>query len=206
MMEELIVQTMKNLKQHGFDVRFCERVEEANEIIDGFVQPRALVGFGGSMTIQEMQTAEYLAPKSIVVLDHNLPGLTAEEKHALRRRELVSDVFLTSSNAVTADGQLVNVDGAGNRVAAMTFGPGKVVVVCGVNKIVPDLEAAYQRIQQMAAPLNNVRLATGNPCTQAGHCVDCQAEGRICRVTTIMERKPMATDITIILVNQKLGY
>ena len=115
-------------------------------------------------------------------------------------------VKAVDSNAVTADGQLVNVDGAGNRVAAMTFGPGKVVVVCGVNKIVPDLEAAYQRIQQMAAPLNNVRLATGNPCTQAGHCVDCQAEGRICRVTTIMERKPMATDITIILVNQKLGY
>ncbi len=205
-MEEQIVQTMKNLKQHGFDVRFCETAEEANQIIDGFIQPHALVGFGGSMTIKEMRTAEYLTPKTIEVLDHNLPGLTAEEKAVLRRRELISDVFLTSSNAVTAAGQLVNVDGAGNRVAAMTFGPGKVIVVCGVNKIVPDLEAAYQRIQQLAAPLNNARLATGNPCTQVGHCVDCQAEGRICRVTTIMERKPMATDITIILVNQKLGY
>ena len=205
-MDERVAKTMDNLRRHGFDVRFCETVEAANQLIDSFVKPGAAVGFGGSMTIQEMKTADYLAPKAIEVIDHNLPGLSAAEKAELRQRELSSDVFLTSSNAVTEEGQLYNVDGAGNRIAAMTFGPGKVIIVCGVNKIVPDLSAARERVRQVAAPLNNLRLATGNPCIQAGHCVDCQAEGRICRVTAIMDRKPMMTDITIILVDQKLGY
>lgn len=206
-MEEKIEKTMNNLKRHGFDVRFCENIAQANQLIDSFVQPKATVGFGGSVTIKEMQTAQYLAPKDIDIIDHNLPGLSAEEKDILRRRELLCDVFLTSSNAVTETGELVNVDGAGNRVAAMTFGPKKVVVVCGVNKIVADIRSAYVRIRQVAAPLNNKRLATGNPCLQAGmRCVDCQKESRICRITTVMARKPMATDMTIILVNQTLGY
>lgn len=205
-MDEHVAKTMENLKRHGFDVRFCETAAAANRLIDSFVQPGASVGFGGSVTIQEMKTADYLAAKAIEVIDHNLPGLSAEEKAALRRREMNCDVFLTSSNAVTEDGQLYNVDGAGNRIAAMTFGSGKVLIVCGVNKIVPDLAAARERVQKIAAPLNNVRLATGNPCIQAGRCVDCQAEGRICRVTAVMDRKPMVTDITIILVDEKLGY
>ena len=205
-MDEQVAKTMENLKRHGFDVRFCETTAAANQLIDSFVQPGAAVGFGGSVTIQEMKTAEYLKAKAIEVIDHNLPGLFAEEKAVLRRREMSCDVFLTSSNAVTEDGQLYNVDGAGNRIAAMTFGPGKVLIVCGVNKIVPDLAAARERVRKIAAPLNNIRLATGNPCVQAGHCVDCQGNGRICRVTAVMDRKPLVTDITIILVNEKLGY
>ena len=205
-MDERTAKTMDNLKRHGFDVRFCQTVQEANQVIDSFVKPGAAVGFGGSMTIKEMETAAFLAPKAIEVIDHNLPGQSAEKKAEMRRRELCCDVFLTSSNAVTEDGKLYNVDGAGNRIAAMTFGPGKVIVVCGVNKIVPDLDAAHERVLQIAAPLNNTRLETGNPCTRTGHCVDCQAEGRICRVTAVMDRRPMATDITIILVDQKLGY
>lgn len=204
--EERVERTIVNLQRHGFDVRYCETISEANEIIDGFVRPGDEVGFGGSVTITEMAVADYLRPKNVVIIDHNLPGLGAEGKNRLRRRELVCDVFLTSSNAVTEAGQLLNVDGIGNRVAAMMYGPGKVVVACGVNKLVPDIAAAYERVRAIAAPKNNARLATGNPCLSAGHCVDCQREGRICNLVTIMERKPMQTDITIIVINEMLGY
>lgn len=205
-MEERVEKTMKSLQRHGFDVRYCQSRTEVNGLIGEFVQPGAVVGFGGSMTIKELETAAYLRDLGAIIIDHNQPGLSAEEKDRLRHQELGCDVFLTSSNALTEHGELLNVDGAGNRVAAMMFGPKKVVIVCGVNKIVPDLDAAYERVRAIAAPKNNVRLDTGNPCTKAGRCVDCQGEGRICNLVTIMSRKPMATDVTIIIVDEALGY
>jgi hypothetical protein len=132
--------------------------------------------------------------------------LTAEEKSKIRHEQLACQVFFTSTNALTLDGVLVNMDGVGNRVGAMTFGPDKVVVVAGVNKICKDINAALERIELVASPQNNLRLQTQNPCTLKGYCMDCQNKSRICNVLSIMYKKPLATDITVVIIGESLGY
>ena len=132
--------------------------------------------------------------------------MSKEEVLEALRGEINSDVFLTSSNAVTMDGKLVNKDMIGNRVAAMIFGPKRVFVVVGVNKIVENVKEALERIERVAAPLNAKRLGVKTPCVETGYCTDCDSPDRICRVTTIIERRPSRTDLTVVLVNENLGY
>lgn len=124
----------------------------------------------------------------------------------IRRKQLTCDVFLTGTNAVTIDGRLVNTDGVGNRVAAMIFGPKKVIIAVGINKIVKDIAEAEKRIKLYAAPMNNKRLNLPNPCIRTGECMDCQGPTRICNVTTILNKRPMLTDIHIFVVGEDLGF
>jgi hypothetical protein len=161
---------------------------------------------GGSMTTADLGIMDKAAAKGAVILNHNLPGLSNEEKLAIRRQQLVSDVFLTSTNALTLDGCLLNVDGSGNRVAAMIFGPKKVIVVTGYNKIVPDLDAGYERLKLVASPMNNKRIGLPNPCVTTGVCQDCQGKTRICNAYTILKKKPSATDMTVIVIGEQMGY
>ena len=111
-----------------------------------------------------------------------------------------------SSNAITLDGMLVNIDGMGNRVSAMTFGPKKVIVEASVDKICKDEKAAFERLENIASPMNNKRLNTLNPCTKTGTCMNCQSKGRICRVYSVLRRKPIVTDITVVVVGESRGY
>ncbi|MEI6874573.1 MAG: lactate utilization protein [Spirochaetota bacterium] len=194
------------LKRHAFDARYVASAKEALDIILSFAKPGMTVGFGGSMTIQAIGPREKLAELGAKLLDHNAPGLDPEKKTEIRRAQLTCDLFLSGSNAVTLDGELVNVDGTGNRVAALTFGPRKTVVVVGVNKIVRNLEEAWARIETRAAPMNNRRLKYANPCVKAGTCSDCQGETRICRIYHVLKRRPSSTDFTVIVVGEALGF
>jgi Uncharacterised ACR, YkgG family COG1556. len=197
---------VKALEKNHFTAVYFPRRDEAVKHILDMIPPEASVGVGGSWTIQELGLCDILEERGNTVFNHNKPGLTPDESLALRRKELVSDVFLTSTNAITLDGKLVNVDGAGNRVAAMIFGPQKAIVIVGTNKIAKDTEEAEQRIKLYAAPINNKRLGRPNPCTTTGECMDCQSPGRICNVTTIMHKKPFAIDIHIVIVGENLGF
>lgn len=194
------------LKKNYFDAMYVQSSEEAAKYILEQVKSGDKVGFGGSDTIKILGVQERIKEVGAEVLDHNLPNLSPEEKLDIRRAQLTSDLFLCSSNAVTLNGELVNVDGAGNRVAAMTFGPKKVIVVVGINKICIDEEAAFERIKLEAAPKNTRRLATGTPCNEAGVCMECRSEKRICRVYSVIKRKPLATNITVVVVGDRLGY
>jgi hypothetical protein len=158
------------------------------------------------MTVKGMGIQDKVQAKGGIVLDHGLPGLSPEESLSVRRQELTCDLFLTGINAITLDGWLVNVDGAGNRVAAMTFGPGKVIAVAGTNKIRKDLEAALERIRYLASPLNNKRLSRPNPCVKTGICMDCQGASRICNIYHVLKRRPASTDFTVVLIGESLGY
>ncbi len=194
------------LKKNGFEAEFFATGAEAAEKILELVPETASVGFGGSWTLKAIGIAEKLTARGNTLLDHGTPGLTNDEKLAIRRKQLTCDVFLSGTNAVTMDGTLVNVDGFGNRVAAMIFGPGKVIVVLGANKIVKDLDAAEERIRTKAAPINNKRLGTPNPCTQTGICMDCQGPTRICNVTTILRKRPRGTSFHVLLVGEEFGF
>ncbi len=194
------------LTKNNFSATYVPAHQEAlNQIID-LIPADATVGIGGSWTIQELGLASTLAARGNVVFNHNKPGLTPEQSMEIRRKQLTADVFLTGSNAVTLDGKLVNVDGAGNRVAAMIFGPKKVIVIAGINKIVRDVEEAERRIELFAAPINCKRLSRPNPCVKTGICADCQSPTRICNVTTIHRKKPLAIDMHIFIIGETLGF
>lgn len=194
------------LVKNGFDVKVVATREEASELVMGYIQKGSTLGFGGSMTIKALGIPEKASKVGAVLLDHNKPGLAAEEKLAILRAQLTCDVFICSSNAITMKGELMNIDGNGNRVASMTFGPKKNVVVAGANKIVADETEGWARLKAYASPMNNKRLAKENPCVKAGQCMDCESPGRICRVYHVLRRKPTLSDFTIILVAEDLGY
>lgn len=204
--ETLGKRAVEALKKNNFDAIYFSHKEEAAQHILNFIQAGQKVGFGGSMTVAEMELEEKIKAKGAELLNHNAPGLTPQEKLEIRRQQLLSDVFICSTNALTLEGYLVNVDGVGNRVAAMTFGPKKVIVVAGVNKICQDVHEALKRIQLIASPKNNKRLDTANPCTTLGSCTQCQGKTRICNIYSILKRKPSATDMTVVVVGESLGY
>lgn len=205
--DTLGARAVEALTKNNFTAVYLKTRQEAIDHVLALIPREASVGIGGSWTVSvDLGLPAILEDRGNIVYDHNKPGLSPEDSLALRRKELSSDVFLSGSNAVTLDGKLVNVDGAGNRVAAMIFGPQKVVVIAGVNKIVRDLGEAENRIELIAAPVNNKRLNRPNPCTKTGECQDCQGPTRICNVTTILRRRPSATEFHVIIVGEELGF
>lgn len=204
--ETIGTKTVEALKKNNFAAAYCQTKQDALEYILTLIPAEGTVGIGGSATVIELGLLDKLAAQGTVMFNHGLPDLSAEAKLELRRKQLTCDVFIASTNAVTMDGKLVNTDGAGNRVAAMIFGPKKVVIVTGVNKIVKNIAEAEKRIELYAAPINNKRLNTPNPCVKTGECMDCQGPTRICNVTTIMNKRPMLTDIHVVIVGEQLGF
>jgi hypothetical protein len=194
------------LKRNGFDAHYVATGAEALARVAELIKPGMKIGFGGSMTLKGLGAQDKAKELGAHILDHNAPGLDPARKLEILRAQLTCDLFLSSSNAVTLEGDIVNADGNGNRVAALTFGPKKTVVVLGANKIVRDLDEALARLETWAAPMNNKRLDKPNPCVKAGTCQDCQGEARICRVYQILRRKPSLSDFTVIVVGESLGY
>lgn len=197
---------VKALEKNNFQAYYAANRTTAIEKVFSLIPAGATIGVGGSWTLKELGIPEQLEKDGHTVYDHNKPGLSAEEALSLRRKELLCDVFIASSNAVTLDGQLVNTDGSGNRVAAMSFGPKKVILVIGVNKIVSDIDAAMERIELFAAPINNKRLDRPNPCTITGMCMDCQGATRICNMTSILHKRPPMIDFHVVIVGEDLGF
>jgi hypothetical protein len=166
----------------------------------------ATVGLGGSLTVQQIGLLKALSSGRYNLYDQYAKGQSPEESMQMRRKGLTADVFITGTNAVTLDGRLVNLDGAGNRVAALTFGPGKVIVVVGRNKIVGDVDEALNRVWNLAAPLNAARLNRDVPCTETAQCEDCSSPERICNHLLITERQMKPGRLTVILVDEDLGF
>lgn len=196
---------VKALIKNGFDAVYVPTKEEAVKKALDLVPQNAKVGVGGSVTIRELGIVDELKARDHELFDHHLVD-TPEEKNRMRKGQLTCDVFFSSTNALTLDGKLVNIDGTGNRVASMIFGPGHVVLIVGANKITDDLQQAMIRAKHLAAPMNAMRLNLKTPCATTGYCSDCNSEDRICKVTTIIEYKPDLTNFTVILVGEEIGY
>lgn len=193
------------LKKKSFDAVYIPTKEDARQMILDMISADASIGLGGSVTLRELDIIDEFNKRGNTVYNHSLPTLDNNEKMTVRRNQLTADYFLTSTNAVTFDGQLVNYDGTGNRVAAMIFGPKKTIIIAGINKIVKSVDSALERIETKAAPLNNKRLNLPNPCTKTGVCEDCQGSTRICNVVTIMKKKPNQSNITVMIIGEELG-
>lgn len=204
--EQRSKRTVEKLKGHDFGSLYVKTREEAVREILRFVTPGTNVGVGGSITIRELGILDHLKTGGNTVFDHWIPGLSREQSVEIRKAQMTADLFLSSSNAITVNGELVNIDGIGNRVNAINFGPKKVILVAGYNKIVGNVDEAIKRVRNEATPPNARRLNVDVPCANLGWCVDCNSPNRVCRVIVIHERKPTFTDILVILVGEDLGY
>lgn len=199
-------QTVKALRRNNFDAHYVKDQHELYAYLKPLIQPGTKVAFGGSQTLKQLGIPELVTGAGGVILDHNAPGLTPDEKMKVMRQQQVCDVFMSSSNAISMEGFFYNVDGNGNRVSAMVFGPGKVIVIAGVNKICSDEAAAWERIRSIAAPVNMKRLNRDTPCTVHGTCQECRVPDRGCNAYLELKRKPSLTDFSVFIVGQKLGF
>jgi hypothetical protein len=201
--ERLGSRCAESLRKHGFDALFLPDREAVRSLVLSECEKADSIGFGGSVSVAEMGIFDALAGTGKRLLDHG--RVPAGEKAAARLAQLTCDLFLTGTNAVTLDGCLVNLDMNGNRTNAMTFGPKKIVVVAGTNKIVADVAEGIRRIKSTAAPRNAMRLRLSTPCAATGFCSDCDSPQRICRVYSIIERKPPIPDVTVVLCGEPMG-
>lgn len=205
-MEDRIRRTMAALEKNNIKPYYAETRGELRDIVRSLVKNDRLITAGGSVTLEESGVKQFLMTEFKGIYLDRSEGVTPEEVEDILHKAFVSDTFFASSNAVTEEGELYNVDGRGNRVSAMIYGPKQVVLIVGVNKIVKDMDEAVRRVEQVAAPKNTKRLHSGTPCEVTGNCAHCRSAGRICCSYVRMGQQRVRDRIKVIIVNENLGY
>ena len=203
---ERIARTMiKNLQRRHIEAFYCPTGEEAVRKVSELIADGSSVTWGGSMTVRDLGIPDYLRSRaSLEVLDRDLVT-TPEEKQDMYLRAFSADVYLTSANAISEDGVIVNIDGNGNRVAAITWGPKKVIFVIGLNKVAQTVEAALSRVRGTASPINAARFDINTPCQHDGVCHNCNSPESICNYVHFLRNSPRGRH-TVVLVGENLGY
>ena len=200
---ELLAQkVIKGLQSRNMAGYYAADKEAALKQALALIPEGSTVTMGGVMSVQEIGLVKALTEGNYNFIDRD----AVEDKRAAMLAAYDADFYLMSANAMTEDGILVNIDGNGNRVAALIYGPEKVYVICGVNKLVKNLDEAIERMKAIAAPANNVRLHKDNPCTKLGRCMQCTTPTSICNEFVITRRSGLQGRIHVLLVNEKLGY
>lgn len=202
----VVTATIANLTRHNMAGYFVQDREALYALFNALIPPGSTVGCGDSMTLEQLGIFDRMRNGDFLFYDKYAPGLTHEDKRKLYLKNFDADTFLTGANAVTMDGALFNIDGNGSRTAPMLYGPRQVIVVAGVNKIVPDVDAAIQRARQIAAPLDAKRLGKTTPCATLGRCVDCRHSQRICNDFVLITGQFTKDRIKVIFVDLELGY
>lgn len=203
---ELLAETLvKNLERRHYEASFCKTREEAVEKIIGMISEGASVAWGGSMTIRNMGLTARLKSGGYKVYDRD-DVTTQEDKMRIYRKAFECDYYISSVNAISEDGVIVNIDGNGNRVAAITWGPEHVILVIGLNKVCRDVDAAVKRARSEAAPLNMARFSLNTPCRKDGTCHNCLSPDSICNYISIQRMSHPAKHHIVVLVDDVLGY
>jgi len=203
--QKQVERTIQALKKNNLEALYVPDAKVALEEVMKRIPDGATVGVGGSVTLAQIGLLDALKNRKIQLIWPLQQARSDEERLELFRKSFSSDVFLSSTNAVTEDGRLFNVDATGNRVGAMFIGPKKTIIICGVNKIVKDLEAAEKRVREWTAPQNAKRLGKKTPCVETGVCSDCSSPDRICNIYVTLAKKPARTEVIVILVGENLG-
>ena len=196
---------VKNLKNRHFDAWYCETKEDALAKALELIPEGSVVGWGGALTCQQIGLMDVMRSGSYRAIDRD-KCTTLEEREQAMKKCLLADVFVTGANALSLDGQMVNIDGMGNRVAAIVYGPGSVVVIAGINKVADTLEAAVTRARTVAAPMNKQRFPVQTPCEVTGSCADCKSDGCICNQMLITRNCKPAGRIKFVIVGEELGF
>jgi L-lactate utilization protein LutB len=216
-MDNIIKKTLENLEKNNMASYYVETKEEIIPLLKELIEKGSTIGVGGSETLNQIGALDFIRNGDYEFFDRYEKGLSPEQISEVIVKALSADVFLSSSNAVTENGELYNVDGRGNRVAAFCFGPKSVIVIVGANKIVLNIEAAVERVKKIAAPKNTVRLACKTPCAKTGECISlrldnpkmcdgCLSDDRICISYLISGRQRIKNRIKVIICKESLGY
>jgi len=203
--EKQVERTINALKKNNFEALFVRDSKAAFDEVMKRIPDGATVGIGGSVTLTQLGLQEALEKRGIHLIWPFQQAKNEEERLRLTQKSFSADVFLSSTNAITEDGKLFNVDASGNRVGAMFIGPKKTIILTGVNKIVKDLQAAEKRVREWLAPQNIKRLNRKTPCAETGVCADCNSPDRICNIYVTLAKKPARMEMVVILVGEKLG-
>lgn len=203
--ENLADSLIEKFNIRGIEGYYCDNAEEAVGMAKRFLTPGCSISWGGSMTLEEIGLIDELKNSDYVIYDRDTAN-SREEKDAMYGKIVTSDYFFMSSNAITLDGQLVNIDGRGNRVACLIAGPKNVIIIAGMNKIVTDVNSGIDRVHNMASPPNTVRLHKKTPCAELGRCANCLTDDCICCQTVITRKSQIPGRIKVILVGEELGY
>jgi hypothetical protein len=205
--EQTAKKIIENLEKRGMEGTYAASATQARKEILEMIPQGSTVYRCGSMTAVYMDLWQEIAkiPK-VEIIDPFRPGLSFEDSIEPRRKGLLADIMITSTNAITLDGKLINLDGLGNRVAAMIFGPKKVILTVGMNKVVPDLETAMARTKHYAAPVNAMRMNIKTPCAETGICVDCKTPARFCNIWSVIEAQRIRGRIHVKIIGENLGY
>lgn len=195
----------KNFSDRNIQVQYFEKLEEVKKHILNTIPVEATIGIGHSNTLEKMNITKALLERGNTVYDKEL-AKSKEESIDLKKKAILTDFYITGSNAISMDGRIVNVDHSGNRVAAITFGPDKVIIVVGINKIVDTIEEAIRRVKNIACPKNAKRAGFNPPCVLLNKCVDCNSKERVCNYLSIIEGQTQYNRITLIIVNGEYGY
>lgn len=196
---------VQNLQRRHFDAYYCATKEEALEKALSLIPEGSSVGWGGALSAQQIGLLDAVNQGNYRALDRD-KAANPQDREEIMRKCLLSDVFITGANAISMDGQMVNIDGNGNRVAAIVYGPKQIVVIAGMNKAVDSLEAAVTRARTVAAPMNKQRFALQTPCEVTAVCADCKSEGCICNQILITRNCKPAGRIKFVLVGEELGF
>ena len=194
------------LTAHNIEVRRVATGEECRDEVLATIPPKSTVGLGGSVTVRQIGLLDALAKGDYIFFNQYEEGIPKDENQRRRRAGLTAQYYVTGVNAVSEDGELFFLDGIGNRVAAVSYGPERVILVTGVNKICRNERAAWERIRTKAAPPNAKRFGADTPCAQSGVCEDCDSDRRICNIYVKIHRAFAPGRITLFLINQPLGY
>lgn len=196
---------VKNLQSRRFEAYYCADKAEALETALSLIPKGSSVGWGGALSAQQIGLMDALSAGGYHTLDRDKTSSPSERKQMMKRC-LTADVFLTGANAISMDGQMVNIDGIGNRLAAIAFGPESILVIAGMNKVVDTLDDAVTRARTVAAPMNLQRFPNQTPCKTTGMCADCKCEDCICNQILITRNSRPAGRIKFILVGEELGF
>ncbi len=212
---------VEKLRKNNFEAHYCDSIAEARKLVLSLVPDNGIVGFGDSHTIFALELDDELAKKNCVAIPHpcavnnyalenNSPWVkvlgSKQEMRDILMQYLVANVFMLGANAITMDGQIINIDGTGNRVAGSLYGSDRIIVIAGANKLVKDLEAGLERIRFVAAEMNNIKYEQELPCNRKGSCTDCRSAYRNCNITCIMHKRPEDSDYHVIIIGEELGF
>lgn len=201
-----VERTIKHLAQHNMMGIYVEDEIELIKVVKDLLEENSVIGIGDSVTLDETGILSLLQTGNYQYLNKYREGITKEEKRQIYIQNFSADTFLCSTNALTEDGYLFNIDGNGSRVAPMLYGPKQVIVVAGMNKLVANLEEAQKRVRMYSAPIDAKRLNKDTPCTKLGQCVDCKSPNRICNDFVTITGQFVKDRIKVIIVGKQLGY
>jgi len=212
---------VKNLIKNNFDAHYCDSIEEARNLVLELIPDNGVIGCGDSHTIFALELDDALEKKNCAVIphtcavnnyamEHDSPGWkiigNKAEMRDILMQYLVANVFMLGANAITMDGQIINIDGTGNRVAGSIYGSDRIIVIAGANKLVRDLDAGLDRIRDVAAEMNNIKYGNELACNIAGACRDCRSEQRNCNITSIIHKRPVDSDFHVVIIGEELGF